>query len=902
MRRSGPTRTFRSSAVRALLRLYPRDLREEYGAEIEHMVHARLERADATDRRAVLVAWLAALMDVLKTWIPTGVRPPWKGVPRRPKEEGMNLVLRDLRYALRRLLRTPGFTAGALAIMAIAIGANTAVFAIVNQVLLRPPPYDQPERVVHVYQDSDDGEPSSTSFPAYRDMAASAGVFEAVSATTPTGATLDLPDGPQSISVEFTTASFLRTIGRSVARGRWFDSDMDAVGAGNYAVLSHHAWQSRFGAEPSVVGRTLRINGHPVTVIGVGPEGVNGVGGFVVTDLFLSISSVGISGPFMVANLDRREDHWYDVKARLADGVTLTQAQQAMDGLARSLAEEFPEFNAGRGITVFPSHDVRIHPEIDGNLAPAAAVLMFIVGLVLVLACTNLGGLLLVRGVSRGSEVAVRQALGAAPSRVARLFLGEAMLLSIGGGLLGLLLARALLRMLAVVPLPGPLSGDLDLSWDARVLSFSLVLMLGTGIFFGLGPALQSLKSNVAGVLREDQIAAGRARRTSWVRNGMVALQVAVSLILVVGAGIAVRSLATYTEVDPGVDVDRLAFVQTNFTQAGIPAEERAPVLQELRDEIATIPGVTAVTITSRLPVQSGGTTTTVIEGYEPASGTGSVELDWILVSPEYFETVGIDVREGRGYRPEDQGGDERIVVVNEAAAQAFWGGENVVDRRLRPQSRPEAWVRVVGVVSDSKVRSLTEPPRPMLYYVMGRNGVGAPYFLVRTATEPGAVLSGLRTALTSVNGRLSPSRLATMENHLGEALAVPRLSAGLLGLFSFLALCLAAVAVYTIVSFSVAGRRREVGIRVALGAANRQVLWTVVSEVAWTVVLGLLVGAVVVALISPRVQGLLVGSEVLGFGTLVPALLVLAAAVGAGSLIPAWRAVRADPVEALRG
>lgn len=887
--------------VRALLWLYPRRLREEHGEEMTHMVLARLERAARSGPMAVFAVWYSVMRDVLVIRFRRPIRHR-SGAHGRIKEKGMNLLLSDLRYALRRLGRTPAFTLGAFAIMAIAIGANTAVFAIVNQVLLKPPPFDQPERVVNIYQDSDDGEPSSTSFPAYRDMAAMDGVFQAVSATTPFEVTLDMGDGPHSVSVEFISASFLNTIGRSMTFGRWFEPGMDAVGAGNYAVVSHHAWRNRFGSDPAMAGRTLLINGNPVTVTGVGPEGVNGIGGFVVTDLFMSISSVGVAGPFMVGNLDRREDHWYDVKARLAEGVTVAQAQQAMDGLARSLAEEFPDLNEGRGITVFPTRDVRLHPEVDGNLAPAAGVLMTIVVLVLILACANLGGLLLVRGVSRGSEVAVRRALGAAPGRVAQLFLGEAMLLSVGGGLLGLLLARWLLRLVAVAPLPGPLSGDLDLSWDVRVLGFSMALMIGTGVFFGLAPALQSLKTDVAGVLREDQIAPSRARRLSLLRNGMVAIQVAVSLILVVGAGVTVRSLASYADVDPGVDVERTVFLQTNFTQAGIQPEERAPLVQELRERMAGIPGVNGVAITSRLPVQGGGTTTTVIEDYEPTSGTGSVELDWALVSHEYFRTVGIAVRAGREYRPEDQVGDEDIVVVNEAAANSFWRGQDVVGRRIRPQSRPDDWARVVGVVADSKIRSLTEPPRPMLYYLMGPSAAGAPYFVVRTDSEPRSALAGLREALTAVNGRLPVTRLSTMESHLGDALAMPRMSAGLLGLFSLLALALAAVGVYTIVSFAVAGRRREVGIRVALGAARGRVIWTVVSEVAWTVTVGLVVGSVVVVLVSSRVQGLLFGSDVLSWGTLGPALLILGAAMGVGSLIPAWRAVRADPVEALRG
>lgn len=894
--------SLRRLAVRVILSLYPRRLREAHGGEMEDMVLSRLARAEPGGRLSVLAAWLHIARDLVVTRFSRGGRPPSARAHERLQEKGMHQLFSDLRYALRRLGRTPVFTAGALAIMAIAIGANTTVFTVVNHLLLRPPPYEQPERVVNIYQHSDDGEPSSTSFPAYRDMAAMEGLFEAVSATSPSSATLDMGDGPQNVSIEFTTASFLNTIGRSMTRGRWFDAPMDQVGAGNFAVVSHHAWLGRFGSDPSIVGRTLLINGNPVTVTGVGPEGVNGIGRFVVTDLFMSISSVGVNGPFMISNLDRRQDHWYDVKARLAEGVTIAQAQQAMDGLARSLATQFPDLNEGRDITVFRTQDVRLSPEVDGNLAPAAAVLMAVVGLVLLLACANLGGLLLVRGVTRGSEVAVRRALGARPSRVASLFLGEAMLLSVGGGLLGMLLAHWLLGLLSLVPLPGPLSGNLDLSWDLRVLGFSVVLMIGTGIFFGLAPALQSLKADVAGILREDPIAPGRSKRQSLMRNGLVALQVAVSMILIAGAGVTVRSLVGYSDVDPGVDVEQLAFVQTNFTQAGFSAEEFAPLFQELEERIAGIPGVTAMAVTSRLPVQGGGSTTTVIEDYQPTSGTGSVELDFALVSPGYFDAVGVEVRAGRSYVPEDQFGDERIVVVNEAAAEAFWGGGDAINRRIRPEGRPDSWVRVVGVVSDSKVRSLSEPPRPLLYYLMSESSMYAPYFVVRSGVPPESLLSGLRDAFTQVNSRLPVTRLGTMESHLGDALVMPRMSAGLLGLFSFLALCLAAVGVYTIVSFAVAGRRREVGIRVALGAARGEVIWTVVSEVAWTVAVGVLVGGALVFGVSTLTRGFGFGADLLSLSTLAPALLILITAVGLGSLIPAWRAVRVDPAEALRG
>jgi predicted permease len=346
--------------------------------------------------------------------------------------------------------------------------------------------------------------------------------------------------------------------------------------------------------------------------------------------------------------------------------------------------------------------------------------------------------------------------------------------------------------------------------------------------------------------------------------------------------------------------VERLAYLQTDFLQAGIQAEERGVFLRQITEGIEALPGVDQVALTSRLPLQGGGTTTTVIEGYEPSAGTGSVELAWSLVTPGYFETVGMEVVEGRGYLPEDQVSNERLVVVNEAATR-FWGGESAVGKRIRPQSSPDGWVHVMGVVSDTKVRSLAEPETPVLYYVMSEAGVNAPSVVVRTSTDPARLLGGLREQLMRVNPSLPAVRLSTMESHVGQALVAPRVSAALLGLFSLLALLLAAVGIYTIVSFSVAGRMPEIGIRVALGAVGSRVVWMVVGEVAVTVAVGLAVGSGLVALASARVQSVLYGAEILSLGTLLPALAIMAGAVALASYLPARRAARADPVEALR-
>ena len=895
-RRHHPFRT-------AFLRLYPKRLRDRYGAEMATLLQDRLERARRSRRPlSVTRAWLRAWKDLAVTMV-LEVR---SGRHREKQESTtgifMSTLIQDLKYAARRLGRTPLFSGGGLLIIALAIGANTAAFTVANHLLLTPPPFGDPDRVVNIYQDSDDGDPNSTSFPAYRDMAAMDGLFQSVGATSPDKAILDSDEGSWPVSIEFTTASFMEVIGMSPVRGRWFDSEMDYPGAGNYAVVSHHTWENRFGADPGIVGQVVQMNGNPVTIVGVGPADFNGIGGFMVTDFWLSISSVGINGDYRVQNLDRRQDHWYDVKARLATGVSVAQAQEAMDALAGRLAREFPELNEGRDITVFPTREIRLHPQGDQELLPQALLLMGVVVLILILAASNLGGLLLVRGVARTQEVAVRRAMGAAPGRVTQLFLGEALLLSALGGGLGVVLAHWLLGLVAGLPIPLPFSGDLDLAMDIRVLVFTLALMTGTGLFFGWAPAAQSLAADLTGALKENQRSYG-GRRVSLFRNLMVSVQIAVSVVLVLASGLMVRSLMSYNQVDPGVDAEAVAVLRTDFSRLDMSPEERGVTLRELMEGLETLPGVDEVAMTTRIPLFGAASTTTVVEGYEPAAGTGSVELDFSFVDPDVFRALGMELREGRGYTVDDQRAPGRAsVIINQAAADRFWGGVGPIGRRMRPQADPEGWMQVIGVVSDAKVESLAEPPTPMIYFVLSEAGSNSPYVLVRTSRDPELLLPSIRTQLQAVNPRLPVVQLRSMESLINDSMATPRMGAMALGAFSILALLLASVGIYTIVAFSVAGRKPEIGIRMALGAHSGRVVSGVMREMTVTVVVGMAAGALVAFLVFSRFQNLLFGAELLSLQTLAPTLGVLLATVALASWIPARRAARVDPVEALRG
>ena len=857
-------------------------------------------RARARERGLGAVArlWVRSLTDVMGTAL--GER---RADGEKTDEEGMMKTwIKDVTDAARRLVRTPLFTFGAVAIVTLGIGVNAAAFAVVDAFLFRPPPFDDPTRVVRIFQDSDDGDPSSSSFPAYRDMTAFRDVFDAVAAVSPEAVTWERDEGDESLAIAYTSAAYLDAVGLQPVLGRWFEPALDHVGEGFYAVVAHRTWRTRMGADPRVVGSTLRLNGQVVTVIGVGPEGFHGINGPAVTDLWLSISSTPVGGSFRVANLDRREDHWYDVVARLADGVSIEQAQAAMSALAARLADDFPDLNRGRGITVFASSDVRIHPQVDGSLYPAAGLLLGVVGLVLLLACANLANLLLVRGMARGPEVAVRRALGASGGRVASLFLIEGLLLSGLGGVAGLVLARYLLTLFLRLPVPVPGGGTLELALDARVAVFAFLLVLVTGVLFGLAPALRLARTDVAGALREDQRSASAGRRTSAFRNALVAVQVAVSIVLLVGTGIVLRSLVTVGAVDAGVDVERLAYLGVALPRGVAVGPEASVTFQTIAERMAALPGVTGVARSTRLPVQnSGGTTTRFVEGYIAPAGTGNVELNYNWVDETYFETMGISVEAGRAFVLDDGVDPNLIVIVNETAARRFWSNGGAVGGRIRGESAESPWANVVGVVRDSKVRTLDEPETPFLYFPLSRAAVGRLYFMVRTDTDPTVLTAALRATVREVDPTLDVFEAGPLETHISTSLDPLRTGVVAMGGFSLLAILLASLGIYAVVSFVVARRTAEMGIRIALGAARRRIVGMVVRDVLVTVGVGMVVGLGLAALILPRVAEALFGVgglDPVAFGG--GAVLFLAVSAVA-AWIPARRAAHADPVEALR-
>jgi len=710
--------------------------------------------------------------------------------------------------------------------------------------------------------------------------------------------------------VSYVTSGLFPVLGLSPSRGRWLEPVADQPGSEPVGVVSYRAWQTRFGGDPAIVGRMVRLSGSSVTIVGVGPEGYRGEMPGIDIDFWLSISAAGpVGGKFYWSTLERREDHWFQVMGRLRQGITVSQAQAAMDILAERLATEFPQLNKGRDITVFPAAQVRVHPEQDAFLYPTAGVLMGVVGLVLLIACGDLANLLLARASARGREVAVRMALGATRGRLVRHLMTESVVLAVTGGLVGLLFAAWAGRVLAANQPPLPIPVSIEIHLDMRMMVFALGLSIVTGVVFGLAPALTASRSDLVSSLKDADesapFALGRNRRRPWlgVRNVLLASQVAVSLVLLVGAGLTIRSLVNARTVDLGFDDESLAVLQADAGEAGYEGDSAGRLFQELGERVAGLPGVEQVALTTRLPVTtSGGSSTLEIDGYAPPTGTGHVEVIFAYVDTDYFGTLRIPLLHGRVFTDTDREGTDRVAIVNEAFAKSFWGISDAVGRRYRHQGYPDSWVRIIGVVGDAKVRTPGESPTPIFFRPLGqRSGISRLFVVARTAGEPAAAVGMMRGELRAIDTAVPVYQAGTMDDHVYVSLAVPRAVAGMLGLFGGLALLLASVGLYAVVAFAVSRRTGEMGIRIALGASGGQVVTMIVKEMMVVVGVGVAFGVGLSILSAQVLENLLFNVPAADPLTLFVVATFLALVAAAAAFIPALRAGRTDPLKALR-
>jgi predicted permease len=786
-----------------------------------------------------------------------------------------------------------------------------------NAALFRPQPVADPARLVDIYQNAANaGGMDANSYPAYLDMAAYTDVFASTTAVfVPRGVNY-LNEGVLRPAIaEHATASYLSVLGRQPSLGRWFDAAEDTPGAAVVAVVGHEAWRRKFRADPSVIGRTIRIEGVPVTIVGVGPAGHRGTINIgIVTDFWLPISALPALG-VPRRTLERRPDESaFFVKARLREGVTVVQAQAAMQILGTRLAAEYPQDDPGKGIGVYASSDVRIHPQMDGPLTAVASLLLVVVGLVLALACSNLATLLLVRGTARAKELSVRLALGATRGQIVRHLLTESLLLSVAGCIAGCILAWWAIRSLAALDLPIVV----DLSLDDRVLLFAVAISLVTGVAFGLAPALNAVRIDLVPTLRGGGEVRSAQYRWLTLTNALVVFQVAVSVVLLGGASIFFQILSDSRTAHVGFAVDGVAMLETDARYAGYSTTAANRVYEEIRRRVTAIPGVLSAVLTRDLPMQTVGVPV-IADGapLPPGPDAASRVVGAIWAGPGYFDTLRIPILFGRALNEADRRDTPRVAVISETMARRLFGVGNAasaVGRRFRLERDmdPNAWIEVVGVVPDTGTADLETDlidPTPQLFYrSFAQWDLPPTAVLARTSLDAAGLVGAMQRELRAVNATSPVISAKTMAEYLEESLVAPKAVATFLGGLGALGLFLAGIGLYAVVAFAVSRRSREIGIRMALGARSRQAVWTVAREVALIVGVGTGAGLTLTLLAIVALRAVTVPTP--GISLYRPtvdalALISIAAFVAmvglAAAYVPARRAARMNPLAALR-
>jgi predicted permease len=827
---------------------------------------------------------------------------------------GLETLWRDVRYATRRLVRDWRFSAGAVLILTLGIGANTAIFSVVNAMLFRSLPFAEPDRLVNVYQNAGEERlPTAASFPAYRDIAAHTDVFSGVTASTPP---LDVQylgtDGVHSALAEFSTSNYLSVLGLKPAAGRWFDAREERTGADPVAVIGYTAWVNRFGSKPEIIGGSLIVNGAPVTVIGIGPRNLQStVGAGIVTHLWLSIASMPGSGGEMLGEarlIERRDRPFFLLKARLREGVSVSQSQAAMNVLAARYARDFKDpdgRSSDRGISVFASDQVRIHPQIDAILAPGATILMIVVGLVLAIACSNLTTLLLVRGTARRKEVSVRMAVGASRGQVLQHLLTESVLLAMVGTACGCVLAAWGVRILASLPLPV----TIDLAVDARVLAFAVALSLVTGILFGLAPALRCTRVDLITELRDHGKSAASGRRWFNLKNGLLVFEVATSCLLLAATAFWMRSMAATQATETGFAVQGVAYLQIDPRFAGYTPQRAQTFYASALDKIRAIPGVRAAALASDPPGNIQHNDALRIPGMtQEGEGRSSA---WLTAGPDYFETLNIPILYGRAFDARDRQDAPAAAIVNVTMARLLFESANAIGRRFALERAPDQPIEIVGVVPDTRTHGLNESPKPLFYRPTEQAPTASPVILARTSLDAGALAGSMQGALRGIDPAMPVLEATTLARHLEDLLRGVRALVNSLAGLGLLGLTLASIGLYATVSYAVSQRSAEVGLRMALGARRHQVVWIMARDVLALIGVGIMIGtslAWVGFRVLPSSSSILPGVHIDAISApqaeplIMLAVATLIAAVGfLATFIPARRAALADPLSSLR-
>ncbi|MBI3263813.1 MAG: ABC transporter permease [Acidobacteria bacterium] len=812
----------------------------------------------------------------------------------------MDSLLQDIRYGARMLWARPGFTVIAALSLALGIGANTAIFTLVNDVLLKPVPVADPGRLV-VVSTTDQRNPGNlpVSHLNFLDIRDQNRVFSAVAGQAFT--TVNVLVGTETVQAPtlVVTWNYFQALGLGTGLGRLFLPQEDQTpGSHPVVIMSHGLYERRFGSDPSIVNRTITLNRQPFTVIGVTPRDFDGTFIGFEPDLYV---------PMMMHDVVQPGFDWYNTRrglflfvlARLKPDTTLQQARANLASLGDQFSKAFPVDNRGRSFTATSFLEARIDPDGEGTLVKVSGLLMTVVGVVLLIACANIANLLLVRTTGRRKEVAIRLAMGASRVRLVRQLLTESLVLALVGGALGVAVAYGSIAGLVSAALPLPIPVAQGLSLDTRVLLFALGLSVLTGIVFGLVPALQASKPDVVPVLKNVVVSAGSSGRRLSARQVLIVAQVALSLVALIGAGLFLRSLDKAQAINPGFEIEKMVILGVNLGREGYTPERGGLFYRQVVDRLGSLPGVRAVSVARDRPFGGGLSRSVFPEGQETASTTGTLVQNNI-VDERYFATLGIPVTRGRAFGPQDAPGSPAVAIVNETMASRFWKGQNAVGKRFRFFGE-QNYTEIVGVVRDAKYNSLTERPQPFVYEPLRQDYAPAATIHVRTGGDAAAIIAPVRETITAMDRGLSVFGIRTAREQVDRTLAQQRMGSMLLGFFGGLALVLAAIGIYGVTNYSVSQRTREIGIRMALGAGRTEVMSLVLGQSLALVAIGLAIGVTSAALLARLVGNLLFGVQPTDPATLVTTSAIMTLVAATATFVPARRASRLDPLVALR-
>ena len=845
----------------------------------------------------------------------------------------IDTFLRDLRYTFRTLVRTPGFTAVAVLTLGLGIGANTAIFTLLDQILLRLLPVKEPQQLVlltmkgHNYGNNWGG--NAISHPMFRDFRAHNQVFSDMFCRFPAAASLSIGQRSERVQVELVSGAYFSTLGVVPALGRLFTPEDDVTPSGHpVVVLNYNYWKSRFALDPQIVGTTLTLNNHKMTVVGVAQAGFDGVELGFSPKIFVPIM---MQPQIIVGNpedmLKERRDRWVNAFGRLKPGVSLQQARASLRPFMHSMLEyevQLPGFSRASKyvrdeflkcwIDVLPGSQGRSY--VRGQLSTPLWVLMATTGMVLLIACANLANLMLVRGSGRAKEIAVRLAIGATRSRIVGQLLTESLTLALLGGIAGLAVAFWADRALMRIYLPSDSGGmNISSSPDLRILLFNLVVAVLTGVLFGLVAATRTTRPNISGTLKDQAGAVVGGGGHNRLRKALVIGQVTLSLLLLVGAGLFVRSLANLRNLGPGFSPEHLVGFNIDPSLNGYTPDRMKVFYPQLSEALSAIPGVQSVGLASvRILEDNEWDSGMSVEGFTPDKPDEHAQPYMNSISPNYFATLGVSIVAGRDFRATDNhevkhGSEDwnwvpTAVIINEKFAKKFFPGRDPVGLHIGFGTDPgtPTDMEIIGVVKDFKYRNLREdiPVQAFVPY-LGTRYIGEMTAYVRTTADPNQLMATIRSKLRDMDSNMPIYAMRTTEVQINNSLSAERMIASLSAVFGLLATLLAVIGIYGVMAYTVAQRTREVGIRMALGAARGNVIWMVMREVFALVAIGVTVGVSAALALTRVVQSQLFGltpHDPLTLGLACAALALVACAAG---YIPAQRASNLDPVVALR-